>query len=137
LLPYEQVRVTLVRDHADGTHPLRYDEQGHPVVKLAPKARHSVVVLIDRMDMAVLQAVRYAMTLGATEVWAVHAAVDPDRAAELTTRWMDLALPIPLDVVECWDRNVARTLERYTLGLSERGSEVTVVMPRRDFPKLR
>src|SRR5207248_4684208 len=41
LLPNDRVRVTLVRDHADGTHPLQYDDQGHPVVKLAPKARHS------------------------------------------------------------------------------------------------
>jgi amino acid transporter len=137
LLPNERVRVTLVRDHADGTHPLQYDSQGHPVVKLAPKARHSVVVLVDKMDRAVLEAIKYAMTLGATEVWAVHAAVDPDRAASLTERWMDRAIPIPLDVVECWDRNVARALEQHVLGLAERGSEVTVVMPRRDFPRLR
>jgi hypothetical protein len=92
---------------------------------------------VDKLDAAVLRAVRYSMTLGATDVRAVHAAVDPERAMTLADRWMEYALPIPLDVVECWDRNVGRTLENYVLGLAKQGSEVTVVMPRRDFPKLR
>ncbi len=137
LLPYEQVRVTLVRDHADGVHALQRDDAGRPVVRLAARGRHSVVILVDKMDRAVLRAVKYALTLGATEIWAVHAAVDPPRAERLARQWMDLALPVPLDVIECWDRNVARALEEYVLGFAERGSEVTVVMPRRDFPKLR
>jgi amino acid transporter len=137
LLPYERVRVTLVRDHPDGVHPLQHDDQGRPVVRLAPKGQHEVVILVDKLDAAVLRAVRYSMTLGANDVRAVHAALDPERAMTLADRWMEYALPIPLDVVECWDRNVGRTLEHYVLGLAKQGSEVTVVMPRRDFPKLR
>ena len=50
---------------------------------------------------------------------------------------MDQHLPIPLTLLECWDRNVARTLEQDVLRLSKDGTEVTVVMPRRDFPNLR
>ena len=46
-------------------------------------------------------------------------------------------LPIPLALLECWDRNVARALEQDILRLSKDENEVTVVMPRRDFPKLR
>jgi hypothetical protein len=137
LLPYERVRVTLVRDHPDGVHPLQHDERGRPVVHLVPRGEHDVVVLVDKLDQATLRAVRYAMTLGATEARAVHAAIDPDRAMILVQKWMDHAMPIPLDVIECWDRNVPRVLERHVLALANQGAEVTVVMPRRDFPKLR
>lgn len=136
LLPYEQVRVTLVRDHPDGVHPLSFDGEGRPVVRFAPRGRHTVVVLVDKIDLAVLRAVRYALTLGATEVWALHAAVDPDKAETLSERWLAHNIPVPLDVIECWDRNVPRVLENYVLGMVEKGNEITVVMPRRDFPKL-
>jgi hypothetical protein len=137
LLPYERVRVTLVRDHPDGVHPLTYDDHGKPVVRLAPRGQHTAIVLVDKLDSAVLRAVRYPLTLGATEVWAVHAAVDPDRAGVLVKKWMDAKMPVPLDVIECWDRNVTRALEAYVLSRADRGTEVTVVMARRDFPKLR
>jgi amino acid transporter len=137
LLPYEHVRVTLVRDHPDGVHPLSHDEQGNPVVKLTPRGMHTSVVLVDKLDRAVLRAVAYALTLGATEVRAVHAAVDPERAMHLADAWMASGVPVALDVVECWDRNVPRTLEEEVIQLGHRGAEVTVVMPRRDFPKLR
>ena len=137
LLPYDRVRVTLVRDHPEGTHPLTYDERGTPVVRLAPRGRHTAIVLVDKLDSAVLRAVRYPLTLGATEVWAVHAAVDPDRAGTLVKQWMDARMPVPLEVIECWDRNVTRALEEYVLSRSDPTTEVTVVMARRDFPKLR
>jgi hypothetical protein len=98
---------------------------------------HTSVVLVDKLDRAVLRAVAYALTLGATEVRAVHAAVDPERAMHLADAWMSSGVPVALDVVECWDRNVPRTLEEEVIQLGHRGAEVTVVMPRRDFPKLR
>ncbi len=137
MLPYSQVRVTLVRDHPDRVHPLSHDAGGRPIIRLNPRGTHTVVVLVDRLDRAVLRAVRYALTLGTADVWALHAAVDPEKAARLVDRWMTYALPVPLDVVECWDRNAARALEQQVLRMAGSGSEVTVVMPRRDFPTLR
>jgi amino acid transporter len=137
LLPYDQVRVTLVRDHPDGVHPLTHDDAGRAVIRFAPRGTHSVVVLVDRLDRAVLRAVRYAMALGATDVRALHAAVDPTKANVLAQRWMELHVPIRLDILECWDRNVPRALEASILELSADDTEVTVVMPRRDFAKLR
>ncbi len=47
-------------------------------MRLLPRASHRVVVLVDRPDRAAMQAVRYALSLGAEEVVAVHAAVDPE-----------------------------------------------------------
>jgi hypothetical protein len=95
------------------------------------------VVLVDRPDRAALRAVRYALSLGAEEVVAVHAAVDPELQDELIARWMGLRVPIALDLVECWDRDVARSVERYIVDLMGPGTEVTVVIPRRDLPHVR
>jgi hypothetical protein len=44
---------------------------------------------------------------------------------------------VPLQLVECWDRNVARSLETYVVDLMGDDSEVTVVLPRRDYAQLR
>jgi amino acid transporter len=124
-----RVRVTLVRDHP------HEGSDGRP--KMLPRAGHRAVVLVDRPDRAALEAVRYALSLGADAVTAVHAAVDPDLQDELVARWMELRLPIPLDLVECWDRDVARSVERYVVDLMGPETEVSVVMPRRDFALVR
>ena len=50
---------------------------------------------------------------------------------------MELQAPVPLDVIECWDRDIPRALERYVVAMASDTSEVTAVMPRRDYPKLR
>jgi amino acid transporter len=127
LAPNPHVRVTVVRDH-----PHR-ESAGR--TRLLPRASHRVVVLVDRPDRAAMQAVSYALELGATEVVAVHAAVEPELQDELITRWMDLRIPVPLDLVECWDRDVARSVERYVVDLMGPRTEVTVVVPRRDYAR--
>ncbi len=137
LLPYPNVRVTLVRDHPDGVHPLQRDADGRPVVRLATRGLHEVVILVDKLDRATLQAIEYSMDLGATSIRAVHAAADPARAALLVDRWTELRAPVPLDVIECWDRDIPRALERYVIALTRETTEVTAVMPRRYYPKFR
>jgi amino acid transporter len=125
LAPNPHVRVTLVRDHPHA--------EGSGTGRLFPRASHRVVVLVDRPDRAAMQAVSYALSLGATETVAVHAAVDPEMQDELIDRWMDLRVPVALDLVECWDRDVARSVERYVVDLMGPRTEVTVVVPRRDY----
>jgi hypothetical protein len=126
-----------VRDHPDGVHPLQRDAEGRPVVRLATRGLHEVVILVDKLDRATLQAIEYSMDLGATSIRAVHAAADPDRAARLVDRWSELQAPVPLDVIECWDRDIPRALERYVIALTRETTEVTAVMPRRYYPKFR
>jgi amino acid transporter len=139
LAPNPHVRVTLVRDHphTEGSrvrdHP---HTEGSRATRLLPRASHRVVVLVDRPDRAATRAVSYALSLGAAEVSAVHAAVDPDMQDELIERWMALRVPVPLDLVECWDRDVARSVERYVVDLMGRRTEITVVVPRRDYVRL-
>ncbi len=133
LAPNPRVRVTLVRDHPE-THPIgAHDADG---IRLLPRTSHRAVVLVDRPDRAALQAVRYALSLGAEEVVAVHAAVDPEVQDELIARWMELRMPIALDLVECWDRDVSRSVERYVVDLMGPHNEVTVVLPRRDYARM-
>ena len=129
--------MTLVRDHPEGVHPLTKGADGHARIRLTAQGTHTAVVLVDKLDRATLRAIKYALTLGANDVFAIHAAISPANAGALAEVWMAQHLPIPLTLLECWDRNVARALEQDILRLSKDGNEVTVVMPRRDFPNLR
>jgi hypothetical protein len=136
LAPYPNVRVTLVREHPRHGHGPAADD-GHGMPRVLPRPHHRVAVLVDKADRASLRAIRYALSLGGEEVVAIHAAVDPDLQEELIDRWMELRVPVPLDLVECWDRDVARSLERRVTELMSTDAEVTVVLPRRDHATLR
>ncbi|HEY3209383.1 MAG TPA: APC family permease [Actinomycetota bacterium] len=137
LLPLERARITVVRDHMGPGHPITEAIGGRHRLRVLPRPSHRAVVLVDKVDRASLEAVRYALGLGPTEVRAVHAAVDLENQEQLMRLWMELRIPVELDVIECWDRNVARSLERYVVDLMGRDSEVTVVLPRRDYARLR
>jgi amino acid transporter len=137
LLSHENARITLVHDHPGAGHVVTEPQEGERRLRIVPRLNHRVVVPIDRADRAALRAVRYALSLGASDVRAVHAAVDLEQQEALIARWMELGVPVELDVVECWDRNVARSLELYVVELMGRRNELTVVMPRRDYARLR
>jgi amino acid transporter len=132
LLEVERARLTVVRDHPGPGH-----EADPGALRIAPRRGHRAVVLVDKADRATMRAVRYALSLGAEEVTAVHAAIDHHLEQQLIARWMGLRVPIALDVIECWDRNVPRALEQYVVELMSRRYEVTVVMPRRDYATIR
>jgi amino acid transporter len=133
LLDVERARLTVVRDH----HPGPGHGAADGSVRVAARRGHRAIVLVDKADRATMRAVRYALSLGADEVYAVHAAADHDVERRLIERWMELRMPIPLDVIECWDRNVPRSLEQYVVDLMSHRYEVTVVMPRRDYATIR
>jgi amino acid transporter len=126
LLDVERARLTVVRDHPGPGH-------APTTPRIAARRGHRAIVLVDKADRATMRAVKYALSLGADEVYAVHAAADHEAELRLIDRWMELRMPIPLDVIECWDRNVPRSLEQYVVELMSHRYEVTVVMPRRDY----
>ncbi len=137
LLPFRNARMTLIHDHPGPGHVVTEALNGYQRLRVLPRLSHRAIVLVDRVDRASIRAVRYALALGATDVWAVHAALDREREQEIIRRWMELRLPVPLDVIECWDRDVARSLERYVAEMAGRRTEITVVMPRREYAELR
>ena len=123
--------MVVVRDHGGPGH--------HPVggrMQLSPRIRHEAIILVDRLDRSVLKAIRYARTIDATDIRALHAAVDPHTAAHLAEQWAEVGnvLGVPLDVEECFDRNIARTVSEYVHQVQAPNVEVTMVLPRREYP---
>ncbi len=101
--------------------------------------RHVVIVLIDRLDLAVLRALRYAGSLRPTEIRAVHLMIDSDVAHELEQAWIDRGLGdrIPLHIAECPDRRIVRGAAELALAaVVQDRAEVTVLLPRRTFRRL-
>ncbi len=102
-------------------------------------ARHVVLVLVDRLDLAVVRALRYAGSLRPTELRAVHISLDSDRADQLQEAWIERGLGerVPLEIVECPDRRLIRAVAETALSavVGER-AEVTVLLPRRTFKRV-
>jgi hypothetical protein len=124
----DNARVVVVRHHdARSSRPPSGDS--------AIASRHRVLILAGRLDRSVVKAVRYARSIEALSVSALHAAVDPVEAEKLQEQWLDFGeiLDIPLDLHECSDRNVARVVKLFIDRLKRDGSEVTVVLPRREY----
>ena len=102
-------------------------------------ARHTVLVLVDRLDLAVLRALRYAGSLRPTEVRAVHLMIDSVEARKLEQAWIERGIGdrVPLEVVDCADRRLIRAAAEVALNavVAER-TEVTVLLPRRTFKRV-
>jgi amino acid transporter len=101
----------------------------------SPKPRHEVVVLVEGLDRASLEALQYATELHPLAIAAVHVAVDPDQARRLAKLWAKVRIPIPLEVVDCPDRNLLATTERDLHERLRDDTELTVLVPRRRFAR--
>ena len=94
---------------------------------------------VDRLDLAVTRALRYAGSLRPTEIRAVHLMIDSDVAEELEAEWVVRGLGdrVPLTVVECPDRRLIRAASELALGVVVQDrAEVTALLPRRTFRRL-
>jgi amino acid transporter len=101
--------------------------------------RHSVLVLVDRLDLAVLRALRYAGSIRPTDLRVVHVMLDPAVGAELQREWIDRGLcdRYPLELVDCPDRRLIRSVSEVALDtMIQDRAEVTVLLPRRTFRRI-
>ena len=101
-------------------------------------AHHRVFVMINNFDLAVLKALRYARSLRPSELTAVHFMIDSVHAERLRRRYDDLAIPIPLEIIDCPDRRLPRAageLVTNTLAATP-NTGVTVLLPRRGYAPL-
>jgi amino acid transporter len=102
-------------------------------------ARHVVLVMVDRLDLAVVRALRYAGSLRPTDLRAVHISLDNERADQLQQDWIERGLgeKVPLEIVECPDRRLIRAVAETALSavIGDR-AEVTVLLPRRTFKRV-
>jgi amino acid transporter len=100
-------------------------------------ARRTVLVFVDEFNLATIAALRYAKGLRPTDLRAVHFVIDSERADELRQEWLRADRGIPLDLVECPDRRVARAAGEFVAReASHPGTYVTVVLPRRSYATL-
>jgi amino acid transporter len=101
-----------------------------------PKPRHEVVVLVEGLDRATIGALQYARQLNPLRLTALHIAVDPERAKELSALWSRVNVPAPLEVVDAPDRNLLATTQATIAELVRPDTEVTVLVPKRRYATL-
>jgi amino acid transporter len=99
--------------------------------------RHVVLVFVARLDQSAARAIQYARTLVPDEMRAVHVAWDRQAAEELAGAWRNLGLSrVPLELVDCPDRRVARAaLEVVAREVADGRTETTVLLPHRLYKR--
>lgn len=101
--------------------------------------RHTILVCVDRLDLAVLRALRYAGSIRPTDLRVVHIVLDTAEAEVLQREWLERGLGdrYPLELIECPDRRLVRTISELAFDtvVADR-AEVTVLLPRRSFNRL-
>jgi amino acid transporter len=100
--------------------------------------RHRVFVFVDSVDLAEIEALRYAQGLHADELTAVHFVLDAERALGLQENWQHFGHVTELRMVECWDRNLSRAAQDLVSQVKRDHPDttVTVLLPRRTYSAL-
>ena len=100
--------------------------------------RHRGFVFVDSVDLAEIEALRYAQGLHADELVAVHFVLDGDRAARLQENWQHFGHITELRLVECLDRNLSRAAQDLVSWVKREHPDttVTVLLPRRTYSAL-
>jgi hypothetical protein len=101
-------------------------------------ARHRVFVLVNSVDLAVLEALRYGRGLRADELTAVHFMIDAAHAEQLRKLWEHYGLEVPLRIIDCPDRRLTRAAQELvnTTCAEYRNTNVTMLLPRRSYAPL-
>ena len=126
----------LLRLHRQYTVEAEQLEIGAQAAVEAPVLRrHVMVILVDQLDMAVARTIAYARTVRPDEFRVVHFNVDAQASEHLKQTWSGLGLMrLPLDVVECRDRKIARAVRDYVTEVTANGdTECSILIPRRLF----
>jgi hypothetical protein len=86
---------------------------------LAKHERHRVVVFVDSVDLAEVEAMRYAKGLDTDDLSAVHFVLDEARAARLQVRWQRFGYDTELRMIDCKDRQLSRAAQQLVLGVKD------------------
>jgi amino acid transporter len=97
-------------------------------------SRRTVFVFVDEFDLATIAALRYARSLRATTLQAVHFVIDNVQADRLRQDWVRANTAIALDFVDCPDRRLASAAAMLVKAEAELpGVGVTAILPRRSY----
>jgi amino acid transporter len=105
---------------------------------LTAHPRHRVLLFVDSIDPALVEALRYARGLKADSLTAVHLVLDEARAARLQVRWPRFSHDIELRMVDCGDRNLCRAAEQLVAQVKRDypDATVTALLSRRMYSPL-
>jgi amino acid transporter len=105
---------------------------------LAKHERHRVLVFVDSVDLAEVEAMRYAKGLHADQLTAVHFVLDEARAARLKVRWGRFGYDTELRMIDCHDRHLGRAAQLLVAQVKDDHPDttVTVLLPRRMYSPL-
>jgi amino acid transporter len=94
-------------------------------------ARNHAVVLVSRVNNALLQAIEYAETLRPTDIRAVSFGLDPERTEQVGNAWIEAGIQYPLEIEDSPFRDLGTSLVNYLRQFQCDGVErvVTVVIP--------
>jgi amino acid transporter len=100
--------------------------------------RHRVLVFVDAVDLAEIEAVRYGNGLHADDLTAIHFAIDAEHAARLRQRWEVFEHDTRLRVIPCPDRHLNRAAHELVSQVLDDhpDTKVTVLLPRRTYSPL-
>jgi amino acid transporter len=105
---------------------------------LAGYERHRVLIFVDSVDLAEIEALRYAKGLQADELTAVHFVLDSMHADSLKRQWQHFGHVTGLRTVDCFDRNLSRAAQELVQQImaEHADTKVTVLLPRREYSQL-
>lgn len=97
-----------------------------------------VLVFVDSVDLAEVEALRLGYGLHADQLTAVHFVIDVDHAMRLRDRWERFEHDTPLWLINCPDRHIGRAAHDLVWRVlnDHPDSKVTVLLPRRTFSPL-
>jgi amino acid transporter len=100
--------------------------------------RHRVLIFVDSVDLAEIEALRYAKGLEADELTAVHFVLDSAHAERLKRQWQRFGHVTGLRTVDCFDRNLSRAAQELVQQIMAEhvDTKVTVLLPRREYSQL-
>lgn len=96
--------------------------------------RHDVTILVDKVDVATIATVRYARSLKARQLHAVHFVLDDRRAERIAQQWhKNPALAdVSLELIDCPDRRLPNAAVDYAIRATlQPDVELTLLLPRR------
>ncbi|MFJ4691284.1 APC family permease [Streptomyces sp. NPDC088766] len=97
--------------------------------------RHQVIVLVETLDLATVNALRYAHELRPDRIRAVHFAIDEPHARRLSAAWESTsATSVALELVACPDRRLRHAMRELAIRTTRDGeTSLTVLVPRRMY----
>lgn len=96
--------------------------------------RHDVTILVDKVDVATIATVRYARSLKARQLQAVHFVLDDRRAERIAQQWSKnpALADVSLELIDCPDRRLPNAAVDYAIRATlQPDVELTLLLPRR------